>query len=79
MPINKKERKKKQFSLKRQVSSKFPDFQSKGFCEKMYIYDLGISCFQTQPKQLNNLGESQKVSVIMLLSRQVIIVEVFHQ
>ena len=40
-----------------------------GFYEKMYISDMGISCFKTPSEKLNDLGQNPKVAVIMLLSR----------
>ena len=36
-----------------------------GAYEKMYISDLGISCLNTPSENLNKLGQSQKVAVIM--------------
>ena len=50
----------------------------KGFCDKTYISDLGISWFKASSAQHNNLGQNPKVTVITLLSRLAKVVDVYH-
>ena len=50
----------------------------RGFCDKTYISDLGISCFLTPSENLNNLGQDPKVAVITVLSQLLKIVDVVH-